>query len=309
MTTPNRRCGRHSPRRRPRREPPRARGDSRTARPAPVARAIGRRGASLAARRDFAVILLDVQMPRLNGFETAKLIKSREHTRYVPIIFLTAISKEEEYVFEGYSVGAVDYMFKPLPARRFSDRRCRCSSISTCSSGGSPSRSSACAKPSGRTWNCATCASSCTRRRSFREIVSSAMDAIIVFDAGGTITLVNGAAERMFGTTAAHATGAPIEHFVHRQRWRGDAGRDLCHSGRAAGCERRAAHARSAAYRAARGWGVVSDRSIGVMSRLAGWSHLHADRARCLGARLPGARHGRTGAVARRVGARAVGAQ
>ncbi len=64
--------------------------------------------------RDFAVILLDVQMPGMNGFETAHLIKSRERSRHIPIIFLTAISKDEEYVFEGYSAGAVDYMFKPF---------------------------------------------------------------------------------------------------------------------------------------------------------------------------------------------------
>src|SRR6059058_6020440 len=58
--------------------------------------------------RDYAVILLDVQMPGLNGFETARLIKARERTKHIPIIFLTAISKEDEYVFHGYSVGAVD---------------------------------------------------------------------------------------------------------------------------------------------------------------------------------------------------------
>ncbi len=57
---------------------------------------------------DFAVILLDVQMPEMNGFETAQMIKSRDRSRHVPIIFLTAISKEEEYVFRGYSVGPVD---------------------------------------------------------------------------------------------------------------------------------------------------------------------------------------------------------
>jgi two-component system, sensor histidine kinase len=65
---------------------------------------------------DFAVILLDVQMPDMNGFEVAKIIKSREKSRYIPIIFLSAISKEDEYVFEGYSVGAVDYVFKPFNA-------------------------------------------------------------------------------------------------------------------------------------------------------------------------------------------------
>jgi signal transduction histidine kinase len=64
--------------------------------------------------RQFAVILLDVQMPEMSGFETARLIKSRERTRYIPIIFLTAISKDEEYVFQGYEMGAVDYMFKPF---------------------------------------------------------------------------------------------------------------------------------------------------------------------------------------------------
>jgi len=64
--------------------------------------------------REFAVILLDVQMPGMNGFDTARLIKARERSRHIPIIFLTAISKEEAYVFEGYSVGAVDYMFKPF---------------------------------------------------------------------------------------------------------------------------------------------------------------------------------------------------
>jgi CheY-like chemotaxis protein len=64
-------------------------------------------------KHDFAVVLLDVQMPGMNGFETAQLIKSRERTRYIPIIFLTAISKEEDYVFRGYQVGAVDYISKP----------------------------------------------------------------------------------------------------------------------------------------------------------------------------------------------------
>ncbi len=63
---------------------------------------------------DFAVILLDVQMPGLDGFETAEYIKRRERTRQVPIIFLTAIDKESHHVFRGYSVGAVDYLFKPF---------------------------------------------------------------------------------------------------------------------------------------------------------------------------------------------------
>src|SRR4051794_24028199 len=62
---------------------------------------------------EFAVALLDVQMPEMDGFETADLIKQRERTRTLPIIFVTAISKERHHVFRGYSAGAVDYVFKP----------------------------------------------------------------------------------------------------------------------------------------------------------------------------------------------------
>jgi PAS domain S-box-containing protein len=62
---------------------------------------------------EFAVALLDVQMPELDGFETAELIKSRERTRALPIIFVTAISKERHHIFRGYSAGAVDYVLKP----------------------------------------------------------------------------------------------------------------------------------------------------------------------------------------------------
>ncbi|WP_083566237.1 PAS domain S-box protein [Domibacillus mangrovi] len=65
-------------------------------------------------KKDFAVILLDVQMPGLNGFETAKLIKAREKSKYISIIFITAINQTTEHVLQGYSLGAVDYIFKPF---------------------------------------------------------------------------------------------------------------------------------------------------------------------------------------------------
>jgi len=65
-------------------------------------------------RGEFAVILLDVQMPRLDGLQTAHLIKQREQTRHVPIIFITALSREAAYVFKGYEQGAVDYLLKPV---------------------------------------------------------------------------------------------------------------------------------------------------------------------------------------------------
>ncbi|MEX2211595.1 MAG: ATP-binding protein [Gaiellaceae bacterium] len=65
-------------------------------------------------RGEFAAILLDVQMPGLDGFETAALIKQRERTSHVPIIFLTALSKDTDHVFRGYEAGAVDYILKPF---------------------------------------------------------------------------------------------------------------------------------------------------------------------------------------------------
>ena len=63
---------------------------------------------------EFALIVLDVQMPVLDGFETARLIRGRERTRYVPIIFLTAISGEPDHYLRGYQSGAVDYVYKPF---------------------------------------------------------------------------------------------------------------------------------------------------------------------------------------------------
>lgn len=64
--------------------------------------------------QDFAVVLLDVQMPGMDGFETVSLIRQRERSRHTPIIFLTAFSTSDNMVFKGYSLGAVDYLFKPI---------------------------------------------------------------------------------------------------------------------------------------------------------------------------------------------------
>jgi PAS domain S-box-containing protein len=65
-------------------------------------------------RTEFAVILLDVYMPGLDGYETAALIREREQTRRVPIVFLSAVNKEMEHLLRGYASGAVDYVFKPV---------------------------------------------------------------------------------------------------------------------------------------------------------------------------------------------------
>ena len=63
--------------------------------------------------QDFAVILMDVQMPGMDGFEAASLIRKRERSRHTPLVFVTAIDKSEEHISRGYGAGAVDYIFKP----------------------------------------------------------------------------------------------------------------------------------------------------------------------------------------------------
>lgn len=68
----------------------------------------------IAFEEEIAVILLDVQMPEMDGFEVARILKENQKTRDIAIIFVTAISKEEKYALQGYEEGAVDYLHKPL---------------------------------------------------------------------------------------------------------------------------------------------------------------------------------------------------
>lgn len=69
---------------------------------------------SLLLKHDFSLVLLDVQMPGMDGFEVAELMRTNKKSRSIPIIFLTAINKEQKFVFKGYDSGAVDYLFKPI---------------------------------------------------------------------------------------------------------------------------------------------------------------------------------------------------
>lgn len=159
-----------------------------------------------------AMILLDVQMPGISGFETARLIKSRERTRYVPIIFLTAISKDEGYVFEGYSVGAVDYMSKPFQpdilrskVSVFVDLYQKQRQLA--------SQQHMLAEGQRRELELRHMREIYESESRFSEIVGSAMDAIIAFDADGVVTLFNAAAERMFGFPAEQAMTSNVTRF------------------------------------------------------------------------------------------------
>ena len=161
---------------------------------------------------DFAVILLDVQMPGMNGFETAQLIKSRERTRYIPIIFLTAISKEEDYVFRGYQVGAVDYISKPFQpdvlrakVAVFVDLHIKQKRLGE--------QEALLRDSERRVTELRHMREMLQSEARFREIVSTAMDAIVIFDKDDRISLFNSAAERMFRCEASATIGRKISEL------------------------------------------------------------------------------------------------
>lgn len=76
----------------------------------------GNEALSLVLERDFALVLLDVQMPEMDGFEVAELMRKHPKTKHIPIIFISAISRDKKHIFKGYETGAVDYLLKPIDA-------------------------------------------------------------------------------------------------------------------------------------------------------------------------------------------------
>jgi len=191
---------------------------------------------------DFAVILLDVQMPGINGFETARIIKSRERTKYIPIIFLTAISKEEEYVFEGYSVGAVDYLAKPFQPDILRSK------VAVFVELYQKQRQLAeqhelLAASERRELELKHKLEMSESEARFSDILGSAMDAIVVFDADGKLSMLNAAAERMFGAPAHDAVDKNVRLlFPEAERERvleriGQACEVEAGSGDGAGCQ------------------------------------------------------------------------
>ena len=74
----------------------------------------GKEALKITLNKDVDLIILDVQMPDMDGFEVAQILKSNKRTKNIPIIFATAESKERKFMMKGYDEGAIDYLFKPL---------------------------------------------------------------------------------------------------------------------------------------------------------------------------------------------------
>ncbi|MEP6890555.1 MAG: response regulator [Nitrospirota bacterium] len=143
---------------------------------------------------EFALLILDIRMPGMTGFELAQMIKERKKTALVPIIFLTAYYNDDEHVFEGYDRGAVDYLHKPVsPAilrakvAIFAElyRRNRRADHELA-----------------------------TQQTQLKGIIASAMDAIITVNESERVMVFNQAAESMFLCQYADAIGQPLTRFI-----------------------------------------------------------------------------------------------
>lgn len=167
---------------------------------------------------DFAVIVMDVQMPGMDGFETARMIKSREKTKEIPIIFVSATSKESQHLFTGYAVGAIDYMLKPFVPQIFrskiegfvgmyvSNKKLQQQKILLQQQTQELERMN---KELMRT------AYQLTKAEAIKSVISStSMDTMITFDGGGIILTVNPSILPMFSYSEREVIGRHIHELV-----------------------------------------------------------------------------------------------
>jgi len=164
-------------------------------------------------RRDFAVILLDVQMSGMSGIETARLIKTRERSRFIPIIFLTGTDRPQEALVAGYTAGAVDYIVKPVQPEILRSKVSVFVELFR--------QQRRIVEQEGRLRESERQQLELRHMRElfesearYREIFTAALDAIVVFDEAGKVRMINRAAEQMFGVTESEAYSAPIDRFV-----------------------------------------------------------------------------------------------
>jgi two-component system cell cycle sensor histidine kinase/response regulator CckA len=143
---------------------------------------------------EFALLILDIRMPGMTGFELAQMIKERKKTALVPIIFLTAYDNDDEHVFEGYDRGAVDYLHKPV---RPAILRAKVAIFAEL-----------------YRRNRRTDHELAAQQTQLKGIIASAMDAIIVVNENERVVVFNQAAESMFLCQHADAIGQPLTRFI-----------------------------------------------------------------------------------------------
>jgi two-component system NtrC family sensor kinase len=143
--------------------------------------------------RDFAVILLDVRMPDMDGYETASFIRARPRSRHTPILFLTAFDVTRDRLTEAYAAGAVDVIFKPIVPEILRSKVAVFVDLT-------------------RKTELVKRQLEALRRgeERFRALAETANDAIVSADEGGAIIYFNRAAERIFGYPAAEVVGRPL---------------------------------------------------------------------------------------------------
>lgn len=171
----------------------------------------GEEALKLLLREEYAAILLDVQMPGMNGFETAKILKMREKTKYTPIIFVTAINKELEHVFTGYSVGAIDYMFKPFEPETL---RAKVSGFVEIYQNHKLLKEKK--KELEQTYmRLSLLTKELEKTKSLYEIISEThLDAIIVFDEKGKLIMANPATHRIFQYEGIQLVGKSVDMLL-----------------------------------------------------------------------------------------------
>ena len=181
-------------------------------------------------KQDFAVILLDVQMPGIDGFETAELIRGRERSQHTPIIFLTALDRSDARVFKGYSVGAVDFLFKPFmpevlrsKVAVFVDLFCKTQEIQRHAA---ELELRVRERTSDLTNTNRALQSEINERRRIENalryqldlnsaITSNTAEALFLLDAEGRTTFMNPAAEEMFGWQQDELLGKVLHDLIH----------------------------------------------------------------------------------------------
>ncbi|XID95939.1 ATP-binding protein [Paenibacillaceae bacterium WGS1546] len=182
----------------------------------------GEEALRLLLREPFAAIVLDVQMPGMDGFETARLIKERERTKDIPILFISATSKETVHQFEGYSAGAIDYLVKPVTpsivrAKLAAFARLYLNNRELELKRNELSQQKAELEAVNLKLLEATYELSTAEAKS-RMIFDTSIDGIFTFDARGSILSANPAMERLFGYSVAEMIGMPGETLLPNLR-------------------------------------------------------------------------------------------